>query len=310
MNVTLFALLAGVGVFLFVEALGSRPVRVQLAEADQRPFAQRMTDMFFTPVTRRIMGIGGRVDLDEKRKTLALRLARAGYPPPLTTPDAVLGYKLLTSILFVAFGGAFVVMSGWGQIALPLILGMAVFGWTLPDKILADAEKERIEQLTLDAASTLDRLAIYVAAGNALPAAVRSLSERPGGAWVAVFRGIAADYAVNGEFPEALSRAAEGSGRLPEILGSPSGFAPPTRWGWRCGPGVAQDGGRCPHPDPAGDHRARVQERRVDGRASLSGHHRYHRHPHSPRCGADDIHGVRYEEGIWTILEQNVNRKD
>jgi len=213
----LFAFLAGAGVFLLVEALGPRPVRVKLTDADRRPFVQRVVDTFFVPATRRLMSIGGRVDLDEQRETLALRLARAGYPTPFTTPESVLGYRLLTCVMFAAFAGGFALLSGWSQIALPSMLGMAFFGWTLPDKIIANAESERVEQLTLDAASTLDRLAIFVAAGNALPAAVRSLAERRGGAWVAVFRQVAADYAVNGDFPAALSTVVEKNGRLAEI---------------------------------------------------------------------------------------------
>ena len=214
----LFALLAGVGIFLLVEAFGPRPVRVRLTDADQRPFVERAVETFFLPASRRLMSIGGRVDLDEQRATLALRLARAGYPPPFTTPEAVLGYRLLTAVMFAAAAGGFALLSGWGQVAVPLMLGMAVFGWTLPDKIIANAEAKRVEQLTLDAASTLDRLAIFVASGDALPAAVRSLAERRGGAWVAVFRQVAADYAVNGDFDAALSNVNEQNGRLAAIV--------------------------------------------------------------------------------------------
>jgi len=216
-NTVFFAFVAAAGVFMLVEALGPRRVRVRLTEADQRPFAQRMVATLFTPVSQRIMTIGGRVDLEENKKALALRLAQAGYPSPFTSPEAVLGYRLFTAVLFAVFAGVFCLMSGMISVALPLMGGLAFFGWMLPDKIIADALKERGEQLTLDAASTLDRLAIYVSAGNALPAAVRSLSERPGGAWVAVFREVAADYAVNGDFPAALARVVENSGRLPDI---------------------------------------------------------------------------------------------
>jgi len=216
-NTVFFAFVAAAGVFMFVEALGPRRVRVRLTETDQRPFAQRIVDTLFTPVSQRIMTIGGRVDLEENKKALALRLAQAGYPSPFTSPEAVLGYRLFTAVLFAVFAGVFCLLSGMVSVALPLMGGLALFGWTLPNKIIADALKERGEQLTLDAASTLDRLAIYVSAGNALPAAVRSLSERPGGAWVAVFRQVAADYAVNGDFPAALARVVENSGRLPDI---------------------------------------------------------------------------------------------
>lgn len=128
-----------------------------------------------------------------------------------------MAYRLFTAVLFAVLGGVFALLVGLGAAALPLMLGLAVLGWLVPDRAIASAERERREQLILDAASALDRLAIYVAAGHALPAAVRSLAERPGGAWVAELRKIAADYAVTGDFPGALEQAIERNGRLPEI---------------------------------------------------------------------------------------------
>ncbi len=210
------AILAALGVFLVVEALGPRRVRVRLTEADQRPLTQRMIDALFAPAAERVM-TAGRVNLEQHRAHLARRLARAGYPPPFTSPDAVLGYRLFTAVLFAALGGIFCLVARMGSIALPVMLGLGALGWKMPDKVIANAERERCEQLTLDAASTLDRLAIYVAAGNALPSAVRSLAEKPGGAWVAEFRKVAAHYAVTGDFTQALETVVEESGRLPDV---------------------------------------------------------------------------------------------
>lgn len=212
----IMALVAAVGVFLFVDALFPRRARVRLTAPDTRPLGQRLMDAFFAPAAERVAALG-RGDLARKKADLQVRLARAGYPPPFVTPEAVLSYRLFTAVLFAAFGGIFALVVGLGTAALPLMLGLAAFGWVVPDRTIANAERERREQLTLDAASTLDRLAIYVASGQALPAAVRSLAERPGGAWVAEFRKIAADYAVTGDFPEALERAVERNGRLPDI---------------------------------------------------------------------------------------------
>ncbi len=211
-----FALVAAFGVFLVVEALGPRRMRVRLTEEDQRPLAQRMVDTFFAPAATRVMSIG-RVDVAEQKNTLARRLARADYPNPFTTPEAVMGYRLFTGVLFAVFGGLFALLVGLGSLTLPLMVGLFVFGWAVPDRTIANAETERGEQLTLDAASTLDRLAIYVAAGNALPAAVRTLAEKPGGAWVSEFRKVASSYAVNGDFVAALDEIVVNSGRLPGI---------------------------------------------------------------------------------------------
>jgi len=212
----ILALIAGIGMFLFVDGLFPRPVRVRLMAPDRRPLGQRLMDAFFVPAAERVSSLG-RAGLERQKADLKIRLARAGYPPPFATPEAVLGYRLFTAVLFAVFGGIFALVVKLGGLALPLALGLAAFGWVVPDRTIANAERERREQLTLDAASTLDRLAIHVAAGQALPAAVRSVAERPGGAWVAEFRKIAAAYAVGGDFPAALEEAVERNGRLPEI---------------------------------------------------------------------------------------------
>ncbi len=212
----ILALLAGLGVFLVVSALGPRRVRVRLVDEDQRPFGQRMVDSFFAPAAKRVMAIG-RMDVQDQKVDLAQRLAQANYPAPFTAPEVVMGYRLFTGVMFATFGAIFVLVIGLGGLALPLMLILFVMGWSAPDRTINKAIQERSEQLTLDAASTLDRLAIYVASGSALPSAVRSLAEKPGGAWVAEFRRVASFYAVNGDFPGALEEVVEQSGRLPNI---------------------------------------------------------------------------------------------
>ena len=129
----------------------------------------------------------------------------------------MLARRLFTAVLFAVFSGVFALLVGMGALSLVLMAGLAALGWALPDRIIAQARQKRVEQLTLDAASTLDRLAIYVAAGSALPAAIRSLAERPGGAWVGEFRKAASEYAVTGNFQHSLEHVVEESGRLPEI---------------------------------------------------------------------------------------------
>jgi len=215
--VLLISVIAGVGVFLIVEALRPRHVRVRLTDEDQRPLLERLVDTMFAPITARIMSIGGRVDMDERRDTLERQLKRAGYPAPYTSSQAVLGYKLFNAVLYAAFLGLFALLTGWLGTAPILLIAGAVFGWGIPDRIIRSAEQNRREQLTLDAASTLDRLAIFVAAGNALPAAIISLTQRPGGLWIHFFRRVAAEYATSGDLPAALEKINEESGRLPEV---------------------------------------------------------------------------------------------
>lgn len=213
---------AGLGVFMVVQSLGARRPRVRLLAEDERPFLQRAVETFLSPAAARVSAISGRANVEALRADLARRLARAGYPPPFTSPEAVMGYRLFTALLFAAMGGIFGLVVGLGATALAVAAGLGALGWVTPDRVIAGAEKARVEQLILDGATTLDRLAIYVAAGNALPSAVISLAERPGGAWVAEFRRVAAAYLTgrggsSGSFAAALEEAVERSGRLPEI---------------------------------------------------------------------------------------------
>jgi len=218
----LLGFIAAGGVLLIVSATQKARPRVRLTDADERPFLDRTLETLFVPASKRVAGLG-RHDWAEQRQKLAVRIAQAGYPPPFTTPESVLGYRLFTAAIFAGLVGVFglilsLISTGFGAIALPLAVGAGVLGWFLPNQVISNAIQERQEQLTLDAASTLDRLAIYVAAGYALPMALRLLSERPGGAWVAEMRAIASDYAVTGNFAGALDKAAERCGRLSEIV--------------------------------------------------------------------------------------------
>ncbi len=211
-----FALIAALGVFLLVDALRPRRVRIKLTEADRRPAMQRLIESLFAPAAARVMTIG-RGNLDEHQADLTRRLARADYPKGFATPEQVLGARMFNATLFAVMVGAFALLIGLGGAALPLMLGAGLLGWNAPGRTIAQAEQERKEQLMLDAASSMDRLAIFVAAGSALPAAIRSLAERSGGAWVAEFRKVASAYAVGGDLQAALDETAEKAGRLPDI---------------------------------------------------------------------------------------------
>lgn len=211
------ALIAAFGVFMFVDALRPRAPRVKLTAPDDRSMTQRLLDTLFAPAAERVLTLG-RVDLRAHKTDLAKRLARANYPTPFTGPEVVMSYRLFTAILFALFGGVFGLIVGLDAATFPLMLVLAVFGWAMPDRSIANAERDRKEQLMLDAASTMDRLAIFVAAGSALPMAIRSVAERPGGAWVGECRKFAAYYATDGDFDVAADKVLERSGRLPEIV--------------------------------------------------------------------------------------------
>ena len=58
MTLTLpFALLAGLGMFLFVDALRPRRTRVQLNAPDERPLMQRLLAALFAPAAERVLQV-------------------------------------------------------------------------------------------------------------------------------------------------------------------------------------------------------------------------------------------------------------
>jgi pilus assembly protein TadC len=217
-NLTLpFALMAGFGVFLFVDALRPRRIRVQLNAPDERPLMHRLLATFFVPAAERVLKVR-RADRDVLRADLAVRLKRANYPAPYLTVDAVLGYRVFLALLQSAIGAVAGLLLELGPGTLVIMIGLGLVGWLTPDKAITSAENERVEQLTLDAASTLDRLAIHVSAGSALSMAVREVAEQPGGAWVAELRQLASSYAIRGDFSAAVDEVLDKCGRLPTIV--------------------------------------------------------------------------------------------
>ena len=213
-----FAMLTALGLWLLVDGLRPRPPRITLLADDTRPFSQRLLDTLFTPAAGRLLRLG-RVDLATHRSGLAVRLAQANYPSPFASPDQVLAYRLFTAVVFALLGGLFGLVIGLGGATLAVMGGLGLAGWGMPDRVITNAIKQRREQLMLDAASTMDRLAIHVAAGNALPMAIRRVAERPGGEWVATFRQVAVRYAAsNGDFEQSADDVMASSGRFPEIV--------------------------------------------------------------------------------------------
>jgi len=122
------------------------------------------------------------------------------------------------------FGASAGLLLGLGAATAVLALGLGLLGWLLPSRVISGAIRERVEQLQLDAASVMDRLAIHTATGMALPMAILKVADQPGGEWVAIFRRIAAIYAAGsrtvrgGDFTAACDDAIKRNGRLPEIV--------------------------------------------------------------------------------------------
>ena len=220
----LLAIIGASGAWLLVDGLWPRPIRVTLGAPDERPTSQRLLETFFASAAERVMVIGGRVNLAQHKADLAQRLAQANYPQNLTTPEAVLSNRLLIASVLALFGAVFGLLLDLGPATVVMALGLGLLGWWLPDRVINSAIRERVEQLQLDAASVMDRLAVHTAAGTALPMAILTIADRPGGEWVAVFRQIASIYAAGsrtvrgGDFAGACDYAIKKNGRLPEIM--------------------------------------------------------------------------------------------
>ena len=221
----LLALIGAIGAWLLVDGLWPRPIRVTLGAPDERPASQRLLETFVASAAERVMVIGGRVNLAQHKADLAQLLAQANYPQNLTTPEAVLANRLLMASVLALFGAIFGLLLDLGPVIAVTALGLGLLGWQLPDRVINGAIHERVEQLQLDAASVMDRLAVHTAAGTPLPMAIITIADRPGGEWVAVFRQIAAIYAAgykkkisSGDFNSACDFAIQSSGRLPEIM--------------------------------------------------------------------------------------------
>jgi hypothetical protein len=181
----LLGLVAAGAVWLILSACQKARPRVRLTDPDERPLLDRLMETLFVPAGRRVAALSRR-NWDAQRNDLETRIAQAGYPPPFTSAENVLGYRIFTAAIFAGLVGLFGLLlslfsPGLGAIALPLTAAAGLMGLFMPDQVINNAIRERQEQLTLDAASTMDRLAIYVAAGYALPVALRELATRPGG---------------------------------------------------------------------------------------------------------------------------------
>ena len=133
MTLTLpFALLAGLGMFLFVDALRPRRTRVQLNAPDERPLMQRLLAALFAPAAERVLQVR-RADLTVLRADLAVRLKRANYPSPYQSVDVVLGYRLFLATLLAAMGAVAGLLLGLGPGTVVVMIGMALVGWLTPD---------------------------------------------------------------------------------------------------------------------------------------------------------------------------------
>jgi len=228
-----FGILAGVGVLMVAMSLFATPLPAAsngLAqrldalspslfgdEARQaRPLLDRLVEFMFGASGARLGAALNRRQADE------IRLKLAGWPKPYTSVESLYTYKVAISIWMGLIGlvlGILVslLMVETGPVVIPFAAVLAVVGFFVPDLAVSGAARKRREQTISEMSSALGRLAIFVAAGNRLPVAVREVGSRPGGPFIHELRQVAADYTVSADLAGALDAMAERY-PLPEIV--------------------------------------------------------------------------------------------
>ena len=158
------------------------------------------------------MGLAGLLGKPERDKK---RIIQAGRPARYRTVFDFYAWKVICALMLFAAGLAPAILAGPGF--LPMALALGVVGLFLPDYHLKQLIKTRYELLRAELAFTLHRIAIHVAAGRALPVALRAIAASPGGLFVAELRQVMADYDTGVPLMEALRRMLERNPDLPEL---------------------------------------------------------------------------------------------
>lgn len=120
---------------------------------------------------------------EEKDREL---IAAAGYPSRYRTVYNFYAWKVFIGLMLFLVGLVNSVLIGPGF--LPVAMGLGILGLYLPDLHLRQLVQKRRERIRTEMAFALHRLAIQVAAGQALPQALEQLALKPGGPFLQELR--------------------------------------------------------------------------------------------------------------------------
>jgi len=204
--VLFLALLAAGGAFLLVDGvvgLIPRPRRVRglQAGAEARGYGEgreRVSVLAGVPLLDRLLsplledvGWGGQ----KRRDEIADKLRRSGWK--YASVADYYATKVILAGMFFTGGAAFLAITGvWALFWAPL--GLGLLGFFIPDREIQTAIDERRRQVTTEMALTLDRLALLLKAGIALPEAIGVLTEAPGGPFIAALRRVGRQIGAGG----------------------------------------------------------------------------------------------------------------
>jgi tight adherence protein C len=157
--------------------------RVDLRDA---VLAGSFDDRALTPLLRLLGRCAGRLTPKARVERLGERIVRAGSPRGLSL-EKVLAAKAVLAIAFLAIGGLRLLGSPSAAGVL-FAIAIALFGFFLPDILVANATTHRKEVISLALADTTDQMMISVEAGLGLEAAMARVSEGTTGPLAYEFR--------------------------------------------------------------------------------------------------------------------------
>ena len=205
----LLAILGALGVLLVWTGL-THPFAVRIHHARQTVHLRAGAEapLQVSPLLDRSLG----PLLESAGHTLAILLRReekdrelitaAGYPKRYRTVYNLYAWKVFIAVMLFLVGLFNALLIGPGF--LPVALGLGVLGLYLPDLHLRQLVQKRRELIRTEMAFVLHRLAIQVAAGQALPRALEQIAWKPGGPFVQELKQVSSDLSTGHSVSEAL----------------------------------------------------------------------------------------------------------
>ena len=216
------ALVGGLGVLFiwsglthaFATKIGGAQKRVRLTNAEDEqirlsPLLDRALGPFLGSAAHALALTLRREDKDRDL------IAAAGYPARYRTVYTFYAWKVVIAVGFFLQGIllALVISPEW--IFAAFMLG--VIGLYLPDFHLRGLVNKRRELVRTEMAFVLHRLAIQVAAGQALPQALEQIAIKAGGQFVRELRQVSADISSGTGLPQALEQLAQRTAGIDDV---------------------------------------------------------------------------------------------
>jgi Flp pilus assembly protein TadB len=189
----------------FVSRIAGARQRVQLRPEDNEsiqlsPLLDRALGPLLESASHTLAVVLRREDKDLEM------IAAAGYPPRYRTVYNFYAWKVFIALMLFLVGLANAIILGVSF--LPVALGLGVLGLYLPDFHLRQLVQKRREMVRTEMAFVLHRLAIQVAAGQALPQALEQIALKPGGPFIQELRQVSNDISTGHTLTEALDALA------------------------------------------------------------------------------------------------------